>query len=424
MTSIHRRRGSLALMSSLAVVLAVPAAAAADIERVSVGPAGAQSNAASGSAAVSRDGRFVAFASEAANLMAGDSNGAADVFIRDRVTGTTTRVSVGSGGREPDGFSSAPSLSGDGRIVAFSSRATNLVADDANGDQIDVFVHDQATGTTVRLPVPGALAAGETWASHSAAVSPNGRYVAFAAGKVARSGDEDYDVGPQRVYVHDRASGRTRQVSVSSREVAANGESGEPAISADGRYVTFQSAASNLVARDTNRKPDIYVRDRRRGTTVRVSIGTRGAQARDASFEPALSTSGRYVAFTSRAALGRHDDDHRTDIYVHDRRTGRIARVSAGLRGWATAPTISGNGRVIAFQLSPTDLIADGSGPIGTVYVRDRAVHATRAAVGASDDRSGDPSLSADGRTLALTSSTTDLIAGDTNGVGDVFVIR
>jgi len=278
---------------------------------------------ASGAASVSADGRYVAFASEASTLVPGDVNGASDVFVRDRLTGTTTRVSGGSG---PSG---SPSISGDGRIVAFASRAPDLVPGDVNGRGLDVYLHDRATGVTHRL-TPGA----GLYESFDPSVSAEGGHVALAAERV-QPGEEDGDLveaGPRRVYVAVRSSGAVGRVSVSSQERPAKGESGAPSISADGRFVAFESGASNLVRGDRNRKGDVFVRDRRRGTTMRASVTSREHGASDSSYEPAMAAGGGHVAFPSRA---------RDLTWVPE----------AGRSGF---PALSGDGRMVAFTSART----------------------------------------------------------------------
>jgi Tol biopolymer transport system component len=409
----------------------VPATASAEVTRVSVGPGGQQATAESAAPATTADGRFVAFASHAPDLVPGDTNGVADVFVRDRTAGTTSRVSVATGGAQAGGISGAPSISADGRIVAFVSRAPDLTAGDPNGGGIDVFVHDRRTGRTMRLSPRREAAAQRGWISFDPAVSPDGGHVAFSAERVEAGDDgELHEAGPRRVYVFTLHTGAISRISVSSREQAAKGESGAAAISDGGRYVAFESTAANLVPGDTNDKQDIFVRDRRRGETQRATLSSSERQARHSSFEPAISATGRHVAFTTRARdLAPGDLDRATDIYVRDRRKGTIRRVSRGsagvsMTGWATAPSISSDGDLVAFQLSATDLVADGDGPVGRVYVRKRSHRATWEAgtlAGTPAERSGFPALSADGRVVAFVSADANLVAGDTNGRPDVF---
>jgi Tol biopolymer transport system component len=208
------------------------------------------------SAVVSPDGRHVAFASLAFNLVGGDTNRQADIFVRDRQTGTTTRVSVRSNGRQANGGSAFPTISANGRFVAFRSVATNLVAGDTNG-HADVFVHDRETGRTRRISVArdGSQANGP---SDAPALSADGNLVAFesSATNLIPSDTNAY----RDVFVRDRAAGRTRRVSISTAYVAGNGLSERAALSGDGRVVAFTSYATNLVRRDTNRRADVFVR--------------------------------------------------------------------------------------------------------------------------------------------------------------------
>jgi hypothetical protein len=224
--------------------------------RVSVSSVGGQGNDFSSGPALSADGRYVAFESTASNLVAGDTNGSGDVFVHDRQTGATTRVSVSSTGEQGNGNSFRAALSADGRYVAFESTASNLVAGDTNGTS-DIFVHDRQTGATTRVSVSSAGEQGNN-NSFRSALSANGRYVAFyslASNLVAGDTNGRWDV-----FVHDRQTGVTRRVSVSSAGVQGNHDSMWPALSADGRYVAFDSVASNLVPGDTNETWDVFIR--------------------------------------------------------------------------------------------------------------------------------------------------------------------
>ena len=407
---------AVALAAALGAIPAAAWAATPRTVRVSVGASGAQAAGASSAAAVSAHGRFVAFASDASDLVAGDTNRTTDVFVRDRRTGTTTRVSVNSAGAQADGESGSPAISANGRFVTFVSRARNLVAGDRNGRRTDVFVRDRRSGRTVRLS-PGASSAR---VGFDPDISADGRYVAFVSGR-AFGGTSVEDTA---IVVHDRRTGTARRF--------ASGSAEGPAISGDGRVVAFLSR-DRLVARDTNRLRDAYVVRRSTGALARVSVSSSGAQARGDTFETDISGDGRFVAFASRAAnLVRRDTNRAGDVFLRDRTTGRTTRVSVTssggqLRGWSTAPTISANARSVAFQLSPGDLIAEGQDPVGRVLVRDRLRQRTRVvsvpeagAVGGAS-RSGFPGLSADGRFVAFTSAS-DLEAGDTNRTADVYV--
>src|SRR6058998_1751352 len=230
-------------------------------ERVSVDSAGNQGNGDSTDVALSADGRFVAFTSVAPDLVTGDTNGAMDVFVHDRQTGTAERVSVDSAGNQANGDSTDVALSADGRFVAFTSAAPDLVAGDTNG-AADVFVHDRQTGTTERVSVDSA-GTQANGSSFGRALSADGRFVAFiSVAPDLVAGDTN---GVADVFVHDRQTGTTERVSVDSAGNQANGDSTDVALRADGRFVAFTSAAPDLVAGDTNGAADVFVHDR--GTT-------------------------------------------------------------------------------------------------------------------------------------------------------------
>ena len=270
--------------------------------------------------AISADGRYVAFVSNADNLVVGDTNGVQDVFVRDTIQGTTSRVSVDSNGAQANLSSSDPSISADGRYIAFDSAATNLFPNDLD-DATDIFVHDTVTGTTSLVSLFG----------FSPTISADGRYVAFASGAALLPEDtnDDYDV-----FVRDTVAGTTSRVSVDSRGAQATGASDEPTISGDGRYIAYNSDASNLVAGDTNGAYDVFVRDTVAETTSRVSVDSSGAQATFGGDTPAISADGRYVAFTSRASnLVAGDTNGTYDVFVHDSVMGTTRRVSVDSTG-------------------------------------------------------------------------------------------
>jgi Tol biopolymer transport system component len=413
--------------------------------RVSVASDGSQGNDWSSYPALSADGRYVAFHSAASNLVAGDNNATYDVFVHDRQTGQTTRVSVDSAGTEVNNDSSLfPSISADGRYVAFQSYASNLVAGDTNG-YVDVFVHDRQTGQTTRVSVDsaGAQANGD---SVLPSISADGRYVAFHSGAsnlVAGDNNATYDV-----FVHDRQTEQTTRVSVGGAGAQANAESLWSSISADGRYVAFASLASNLVAGDTNGETDIFVRDLVGNTTTRVSVDSAGAQANGGSVLPSISADGRYVAFASSVSNlvagdtnGELDPGQGTDIFVHDRQTGQTTRVSVDSAGAqanneSAYPRFSADGRYVAFLSWASNLVAGDTNGYADVFVHDRLSGTTARAnvdsAGAQGNLEGGnnpPSISADGRYVAFASDASNLVAGDTNGMidpyagEDVFVI-
>ena len=291
-----KRRGvGLASLLVGAVGLCATPGAAQSTERVSVSTGGAGANDGSLAPAISSDGRYVAYASQADNLVSGDTNGAWDVFVHDRQTGTTTRVSLGVGGAQGNDGSASPVLTPDGRYLAFCSEATNLVAGDTNG-MYDVFVRDLQTGQIERVSIAtdGTQADYICW---NPGISDDGRYVVF---------DSESDTlvlndtnGVDDVFLHDRVAGTTTRVSVSSSGAQASGA--EPSISGDSRYVAFESSSDSLVTGDTNGDTDVFTHDCQTGQTTRVSLATGGGEANDDSEYPAISRDGRYVAFGSEA---------------------------------------------------------------------------------------------------------------------------
>ncbi len=348
-------------------------------ERVSVSSAGVQGNLDSGTGApaISADGRFVAFASASSNLVADDTNHVRDVFVRDRTLGTTERVSLATGDVQANDASFLPAISADGRFVAFGSEATNLVANDTNG-RVDVFVRDREMAKTGRVSVSasGKQANGTSDVGFAAAgISADGRFVVFLSfAPNLVPGDRD---GVADVFVRDRALAKTGMVSVSSSGALANsGSWSPPAISADGRFVVFASGASNLVPGDTNNLSDIFIRDRAMATTRRVSVTSAGTQANGSSWaQPAVSGDGRFVSFESHATnLVAGDTNGVIDIFVRDRANATTTLVSVSSLGQpadgpSTLPAISTDGRFAAFGSDATNLVPGDTNGRHDVFV-------------------------------------------------------
>jgi Tol biopolymer transport system component len=288
--------------------------------RVSVASDGTEGNLGSGQfgVSISADGQVVAFPSSARNLVPGDTNITWDVFVHDRQTPQTTRVSVASDGTEGDRDSTSPRLSADGRFVAFSSNATNLVPNDTNG-WMDVFVHDRQTGQTSRVSVASDDTEGNGRSGHRGlCVSPNGRFVAFTSEAWNLVPGGSYSRG---AFVHDRQTGQTTRVGVTSDGTPGTGSCDFPSLSADGRFVAFQSASSNLVPNDTNGASDVFVHDRQTGQTSRVSVASDGAEGDlDSGWTGVfISADGCFVAFDSRATnLVAGDTNDADDVFVRD----------------------------------------------------------------------------------------------------------
>jgi Tol biopolymer transport system component len=406
-------------------------------DRVSVSTGGAAGDDDSQLAAVSGDGRFVAFRSLATTLVPGDTNGVGDVFVHDRSTGVTERVSVDSRERQAVGDQGGvldsnfgpPAVSADGRYVAFASSAPNLVKSDRNR-VADVFVRDRAAGTTERVSMVGRRteANGE---SSQPAISPDGRFVAFGsfadnlvAGDTNFTGD---------VFLADRQAGTIERVSVSSTGEQADNRSDGPAVNADGRFVAFSSSASNLVPGDDDGASDVFVRDRQAGTTESVSIVGPSPGFGAHSGSAAISADGRYVAFDSwEPDLVPADTNNSFDVFVRDRTTGVLERVSvdsAGVEGddWSLRPAISADARFVAFHSVAGNLVPGDGNNDFDIFVRDRQAGTTvRASVTTAGTEGGfqlgssNPSLSADGRVVAFESEAA-LVPEDSEFPVDVF---
>lgn len=393
------------------------------VERASVSSSEAQATGTSYSPRITPDGRFVVFESSSADLVAGDSNGASDVFLRDRQAGTTIRASVLTSGVGANGNSYLPTVSSDGRFVVFQSGATNLVAGDTNA-ATDVFVRDTQTATTSRVSV-GTGGVQGNGASVLPTVSTDGRYVAFESGATTLvSGDTN---GAVDVFVRDRQAATTSRVSVGAASAQANGGSAAAEISGDGRYVSFESGATNLVGGDTNAVSDVFVRDRQTATTSRASVTSAGAQANGPSSEPAISSDGRYVSFSSLATnLDPAGTPAYTDVYRRDRTAGQTLLMSGIGNDEGGFSSISANGAVVGFTSAATNLAAFDDNGAYDVFVRVVSTSTTdlvsryRTAQGNQGSASMD--LSTDGRYVTYVSAASDLVPGDTNGVQDVFV--
>lgn len=328
---------------------------------------------------------------------------------------TVTRIST------PGNDSSrAPSVSADGRFVAYASLADNLVEQDTN-QKMDIFVFDRQDGRTECLT---RQADGH---SYNATISANGRFVAFVSqAENLVPGDNN---GLEDVFVHDRQTGNTWRASVDGQGRQAEGRSGSPAISGDGRFVAFESVASNLVPGDDNAATDVFLRDNWLGETHWIS---RNGDAD--STNPSLSGDGLRVAFQSDATNlvgSRGPGNFETDVYVFDRASGQTILVSqrpdgTPSNGRSTHPVLSGDGQRLAFETTATNLVGEGTRGMGDVLVADLGSRELQlgsvSTQGQSGDRaSGDASLSHDGKTLAFSSFAGNL-SSDGNDESDIFV--
>lgn len=416
---------------SPALVGALPSAVGADgsgvTTLVSVSSAGVQGLGANERPTISGDGNLVAFQSDASNLVPDDNNnGAWDVFVHNMTAGTTELVSVSSREIQANADAKGPVISANGRFVAFTSEASDLAPNDTNSTS-DVFVRDLVKGLTRRVSVSGTGSQSDG-TSVVTAISASGRYVAFGSDATNLVADDTN--GTWDVFVRDRSAGTTERVSVSSSGTEANAVTDIAAISARGRYVAFHTLASNLVPGDTNGLVDVFVRDRSTGTTERVSVSSSGAQADNGeSAYPTISAGGRFVAFHSTAAnLVPGDSGFSSDVLLRDRLNGTTRRMTIGANGQpvdGAFPSISADGRYIAFTSTRQDWVPGDPGALD-VFVRDRRAKTTELVSVRTDgtygnDVSTGAAISGDGRYVAFHSLASNLAPGDTNNTWDVF---
>ena len=426
------RIAALCLAPVLLAGVGVTAHAAKDdlslVSRAS-GAAGAPGDDASGIAAISADGRAVAFVSSADNLSGEDDNTALNVFVRDLRADTTALVSRASGatGAGGDRFSDTPSISADGRFVAFFSGARNLSGEDDDASD-DVFVRDlRADTTTLVSRATGPKGAPGDRFSAEPSISADGRFVAFASSADNLSDEDDEFVD---IFVRDLQANTTTLVSRGSDAAgaaASDGNSSAPSISADGRFVAFRSDAYNLSDADGDAFEDIFVRDLQERTTTLVS---RAGSAGDGnSDKPSISADGRLVAFESDAEnLSDEDDDPSPGIFVRDLLASTTTFVSGAIHGGALDSSISADGRHVTFEQevnSPNGAPQPGQ----NIFVHDLQTNTTTfvsrasgASGAAADAGSFDPSISGDGRLVAFESDADGLSAEDNDAFRNVFV--
>jgi hypothetical protein len=325
---------------------------------------------------ITDDGRYITFQSDAGNLVAGGTNGRQHIYVRDRAAGTTELVSLSTAGVQADNLNDIGNISGDGRFVVFVSYASNLVPGDSNGSP-DVFVRDRQASTTTRVSVSsgGGQANGSSlWPR----ISADGRFVAFVSVATNLAGP-DANGTVEDVYVHDMQTRTTRRVSLSSAGVQANSVSTVPSLSSDGQTLAFVSFATNLVGGDTNGEFDVFVRDLQAGVTERVSVSSSGGQGNDESGAPYMSPDGRFISFHSLATnLVAGDTNGFLDVFRHDRLTGTTDLVSVsatGFQGNANADNaaISADGSRIAFYSNGSNFVADDVNGSLDIFVRELA---------------------------------------------------
>jgi hypothetical protein len=335
---------------------------------VSTTSSGTQANDASWAQDISDDGRFVAFYSRATNLVLGDTNGQEDAFVKDLQTGQLTRVSVSSTGAQANHLSWETSMSGDGRYVVFWSYASNLVSGDTNNEG-DIFMRNMLTGQVTRISVrANGTQANDT--SRFTDITSDGRYVVYST--AATNLD---DQGQAGVFLWDRETGQNTRVSVSSSGVAGNNYYDQPHISDDGRYIAYASNATNLVSGNTDQFPDVYWHDRVTGETRLVSASPSGVPGNEYSNTSLISGNGRYVTYSSAASNLIANDTYRSyDVFVYDAQTAQNQRVSIGLNfaqanGNSYPKAISADGSVIVFTSLASNLVSGDTNTYEDMFI-------------------------------------------------------
>jgi hypothetical protein len=428
------------VVSALTLLLTAGAVSAADFELISKSDDGVAGNASAQFARysaypnMSADGRQIVFSSPADNLVPNDTNGSADIFVRDLETGTIERVSVNSNGEQtPPSMSYYPSISADGQVVAFMSNSSSLVDNDTSVNQSDIFVHYRATGETIQVSVDSQ---GNQANSNSKypVISGNGQYVAFqsAASNLVpndTNGTSLYDGG--NIFVHNLADSTTVRVSVQADGSQSNDRNNGylPGINYDGRYVIFQSRAAGIADGNTNLQIVLHDRDADNdgvfdepsgiSNTV-VSKSNDGSYGDKNSAHSEISSDGRYIVFGSYATNLVDDDTNNSwDLFLHDRLLNKTERVNVTHDGaqadfssywWFDRPSVSDNGRYVVFMSRATNLdpIYTNTSGAGKTYLRDRVEQTTRLISIDINDQSASgifPIISNDGKVIAFHSN-------------------
>jgi Tol biopolymer transport system component len=388
---------------------------------------------------VSEDGRFVAFTSDGA-LVADDTNGGEDVYLRDRMGGTTTRVSLTDAEGQIGGTAELCGMSRSGRYLAFVGFGSGLTFP----NQWQLYLRDRIGGTTEVVSVstggdPSDSTLGESgiYAEHPCPVSDDGRYVAFVSEAENLAGGDE-NGSDNDIFRRDLLTDSTQRVSLSTVGLGGNGESLHPAMSANGQEIAFQSASTNLVPNDSNAKLDVFVRSMGTGQTERVSVTAAGSQLSQPSFEAALSADGNEVAFVSSATnLVAGDTNAKDDAFIRDRAADSVVRATRGTDGGqiganATDIDLSASGSVITWSMYFSSAVPGDSNLEDDVY-RFKLGDTKATLVSVKPNPNGGDgtaatgqslvnAVSSDGLVVAFISEAPDLVRNDTNGADDAFV--
>ena len=418
------------MTAALACILLQPAYATTT--RLSETSLGAEADSSSFSVKLSDDGRFAVFQTNATNLISADTNGVSDVVLKDLQTGALTCMSCAAGGAVGDGASTSPAISGDGRFVAFQSAATNLVAGDSN-IATDVFVREIATGALeIASRATGVAGVQGSATSGQARLSSTGQFVVFSSTATNLvSGDTNTQAD---AFVRDRLNSVTTRVSVSTGGAQASGGVGgatASTISADGRFIVFTSGQQTLSAGDSNSLTDAFLHDRQTTTTERLSttLGTTGS-----CLDPTISADGNVVAFSSTFAdLVPGDTNAARDTFYRARTGAVLTRITAvgavEANGALEVPSFNGNGTKIAFQSAASNLVAADTNATNDVFSLNVATGViTRISVStAGVEATGSstfPWYASNSDIIAFSSGASNLIANDVNASVDTFANR
>ncbi len=435
MVTIHRLFG---IVMTTATLLAVaPASFAGDTTLVSVTADGTQGKGQSREPSISADGRFVCFESRATNLVDGDNNKKWDVFVKDLQTGQLRRISVSSSGEEGNDFSTMAVISADGSTVAFMSAATNLVPNDTNNDW-DFFAHDLQTSETTRISVSSSGEQGNGGANCDCrvykfpGVSEDGRIITFHSSS-SNLVDDDTN-GKFDIFRHDRDTGETVRISLSTAGVQADADCWIRDMSLDGRFTVWHSASTTLSPNDTNGVRDVFINDFLTGVTELISVPVGGGETNDISDSPRVSADGRFVAFASLATnLIPDDTNGQWDVFLRDRELSETRMISVSSEGehgdiFSRHPSISANGRKITFHSVTTNLVPGDTNDVRDIFMYDRFLEQTIRVSTASDgaqsnDVSYDAFISPNGRWVVFDSGADNLVPDDTNNNRDIFLV-
>lgn len=440
--------GRLTKIAVLGLLLLVPVAVAAfvstsetsvtNLEIVSVASGGAPSNGGSFFVTTSNDGRYLTFMSLAKNLAPEPPSAEenfSDVFFRDRLTDETIKVSKSMNGGLANEASLDPTITTDGRFIAYFSYASNLIPDDNNGADwsrqgLDVFVWDRHSQQNVRVSLNET--GGEIKGNSVGIISADGKYILFVTDGRVFASDWDH-AHPSALYLREWHSGQIERISVALDGGFPNAEPEHPSISLDNRFVVFDSDASNLVADDNNGQKDVFVYDRLSQTTRLISRDAAGRPANGRSTQSEIALDGKTVTFVSDATnLVPGDTNGKADIFVYEMDTDRISLVSraedgAQGNGDSREPSLCGDGRFVSYTTDANNLFPNDANNQRDIILFDRVKGTNSVATKNWEGVYGNGKahrsfLMPDCRSIAYASDASNLVPGDDNGTRDIFV--